>query len=510
MKSLPEAARMHGNELAVATNNPSLKQPTRIDEKSANPEFEYDVFLCHNGADKNWVRELGAQLESETIDGTPDSRKIRVFFDEWDIDIGENFIARINDGLRSSRYVACILSPEFMSAPWPTFEWTHVVATDPINAKKRLVPILFRDSSLDGAAAIDLCAPFRSGNYIDFRKSSEFKKGFQRLVRKIRGLPPQRGGSRKPIAGVAPLLVSDEQDDSSQPDLVPDALLGNLLPVQSVPNFLWGASTTCRKPQDVFDKVSNAEPFILRDKMLYTFSDLRQQETQLSNVIERGSVEKHSTHEWLLDADKSRNFMDLLQRCLISHSRKLGIKQDKKKRFFFRPDNGGKRVWANKGDRAREVAAPKTNERGESFWVHHAAKMRFRRLGQKFFLCIEPIYLFTTDGDNPIDGKAAGKLAMAWGGKQQNDMALRNLIFWAKALSKSMLSNAESFIQITSGGSPIKVRILPSMVKMAVGIDFDAVKVGAILNQVDLDLELVANDVVFTRAESEQDDTDEE
>lgn len=471
--------------------------------QAIQPESEYDVFLCHSGADKDWVRELGAQLESETIDGSPDARKLRVFFDEWDIDIGANFIVQINEGLRTSRYVACILSPEFMKAPWPTFEWTHVVSSDPINANKRLIPVLLRDASKDNSETIDLCAPFRSGNYIDFRRITEFRRGYQRLVAKIRGLPPQRGYLRKPLAGITPLMVADEQENNSQPDRIADVLLANLLPVISIPQTLWGGDTSHRTPPDIFKVVSQPEPFILRDKKIYSFANLRSDDTVLSALVDRGTVERFSSHEWLLDENNSRKFMDLLQRCLIQHVRKLRIKQDKKKRFFFMPDNGQKRIWINKGDRGREVAAPKSNENGDVFWVHHAAKMRFRRFGQQFYLCIEPIYLFTTDGTTPIDGKAAGKLAMAWGGKQQNDMALRNLIFWAKAISKSTISSADSFIQIPAGESPIKVKILATMTKMAVGIEFDVVKVGALLNQVDTDLELAASDVVYKNHESE-------
>ena len=43
-----------------------------------------DVFLCHNGADKEWVRNLAEQIESETFDGHLNGRPLRVFFDEWD------------------------------------------------------------------------------------------------------------------------------------------------------------------------------------------------------------------------------------------------------------------------------------------------------------------------------------------------------------------------------------------------------------------------------------------
>jgi len=53
------------------------------------------VFLCHNRADKEWVRELGVRLEAESIDGTLNGRRIRVFFDEWDIEKGENIVTRL-------------------------------------------------------------------------------------------------------------------------------------------------------------------------------------------------------------------------------------------------------------------------------------------------------------------------------------------------------------------------------------------------------------------------------
>ncbi|MBX9584147.1 MAG: toll/interleukin-1 receptor domain-containing protein, partial [Gemmataceae bacterium] len=57
------------------------------------------AFLCHNGVDKEWVEKLAEQVESETFDGTPNGRRLRAWFDKWDIDKGENVIVRINDGL---------------------------------------------------------------------------------------------------------------------------------------------------------------------------------------------------------------------------------------------------------------------------------------------------------------------------------------------------------------------------------------------------------------------------
>ena len=137
-----------------------------------------DIYLCYSSADRDWVKDLAEQLESETIDGLPTSRRLRVFLDLWDIDSGESLVQRINEGMKHSRYVATVLSPEFMKTPWPTFEWTHIVTLDPMNAQKRLIPIYLRDVSVDGNERIDLCAPFRGLKYLDFRRKEDFRRMF--------------------------------------------------------------------------------------------------------------------------------------------------------------------------------------------------------------------------------------------------------------------------------------------------------------------------------------------
>ena len=44
---------------------------------------------------------LGERLEREGIEDRDESRRIKVFFDEWDIDYGANIVNRLNDGLHS-------------------------------------------------------------------------------------------------------------------------------------------------------------------------------------------------------------------------------------------------------------------------------------------------------------------------------------------------------------------------------------------------------------------------
>ncbi len=474
---------------------------------------EYDIFLCHNGADKQWVEELGSQIEAETIDGQIGSRPLRVFLDKWDIEYGDNITAKINDALKSARFVACILSPEFAAAPWPSFEWTHIVATDPINARRRLLPILRRDLGLDGKTQLDAPAPFKALKYFDFRSDEKFAASFEELIRVVRGQPIPRGKGKTPIANST---LRAEPEDSSSADPVRETILSNLLPVTLGPTVLWSADTEARTPLEVRMHLKNAPPFTLYDKRIYTFHDLSQNPSAFELVVDRGTIEKHSVHEWLLDEVRSRQLMHLLRRCLIEKLRKLGIWRDKKDRFFFRPEKGKDRSWKNPGDRPRDVAAIKTNNKtSESFWVHQAARIKFQFLRGEFFLLIDPTFVFTTDGSTLIDGKAAGRLALLWGGKQQNDAAVRNLLFWSKAIAAdspdSPQVSPKTEAEIQTGAKAVKVSVLTALAKVSVGAAYDVVKFSALVNQVEKDdLAAAANDVDVVEDDDDEVEDDEE
>src|SRR5687768_1048603 len=106
-----------------------------------------DIFLVHNRADKEWVRKLAGRIESEVWNG----RKLSAFFDEWDIQPGDNVISKIDQGLGESRFFGVVLSPEMTAASWPTMEWTAAVTSDPAGRTGRVIPILCRNCEVPWA-----------------------------------------------------------------------------------------------------------------------------------------------------------------------------------------------------------------------------------------------------------------------------------------------------------------------------------------------------------------------
>ena len=418
-----------------------------------------DVFLCYNKADKDWTHKLGERIEAESIDGLPSSRRLSVFFAEWDVDYGENFIRQINMALPTARYFAAVMSPEFFNSGWTNFEWTDIVAEDPAGLKKKLIPIRLRDVSIDGEERLVLPAPFKATRYFDFRDAAKFEQEFEKLLRRIRGLPPQRGAAlpAKYDRAEAP-TVAIEEEDSWQPERVRDALLGNLLEVLSFPRALWSAPTEKKSSREVRAEVPEAEGHLIRSNRLYTFADLSEESCQLRKVVDTSDLKKEATREWLVDSTKANWWIALLNQALTSHLSKLAIRKEEKGRYFFRPNKDGTtRVWQNGKDRPREVAAKKTNPTDEStFWVHHAARIRFKRLGDRFFLMIEPTYFFTIDGETAFAGQKMGRMVMMWGGRQRNADILRNFVFWAKTIARGSRQ-----LRIRTGGEPIIVSGVP-------------------------------------------------
>ncbi|MBA4105615.1 MAG: hypothetical protein C0485_07630 [Pirellula sp.] len=452
-----------------------------------------DVFLCHNAADKDWVRQLGEQLESETFDGTASGRPLRVFFDEWDIDVGYNVLLRLNQGLSACRYLAVVISPEMLAAPWPTLEWTHIVADDPVNRKGRIIPLFLRDYSAATGAYAELPAPFKALNWIDFRRAQDFKRSFLKLIRKVRNQPPLRGRRRRPLASSSgPLQLHNPSEEmAAAPDKVSEFILSNLLPVEDYPTTIWMAPTSAREPKEIWSNVESACPFILQDKKLLTFADLSNASEPLRATIDTTRVESLPVGQWKDDPVKWRWVVYLLNRCLRGHFAGLPIRQDSKGRFYFMPKENAARSWQNGNDPARTVADKKKNSVGSTFWVHHGAKLAFQALGDSMFICVEPRYVFTSDGTRPLEGKSVGPLSIKWGGKERNAAILRHVMFWARTLTKHSAK-----IEINTGGAPITVSGIPAFSRTRFGVEFDHIGIGSLIQQAEDELALAAEAAV--------------
>lgn len=93
---------------------------------------EYDAFICHASEDKDeFVRPLAEKLIAENI---------KVWYDEFQLKIGDSLRRSIDKGLANSRFGIVVLSPSFFAKNWPQYELDGLV-TKEINSGKTILPI---------------------------------------------------------------------------------------------------------------------------------------------------------------------------------------------------------------------------------------------------------------------------------------------------------------------------------------------------------------------------------
>jgi len=98
-------------------------------------DFQFDLFLSHNRAQKDWTRELARRLRDDGF---------AVWFDEWELPkhAGADWIEGLRIGVNQSRKIVLVWSPEFFANEWPVFESRIIQLRDPVGRKQRVIPIL--------------------------------------------------------------------------------------------------------------------------------------------------------------------------------------------------------------------------------------------------------------------------------------------------------------------------------------------------------------------------------
>ena len=87
----------------------------------------YDAFVSHASEDKeDLVRPLAAALRT---------RGFNVWYDEFEIQVGDSLRRSIDRGVASSRFGIVVLSPSFFAKNWPQYELDGLVARESMGGK---------------------------------------------------------------------------------------------------------------------------------------------------------------------------------------------------------------------------------------------------------------------------------------------------------------------------------------------------------------------------------------
>lgn len=126
--------------------------------------FHYDAFLSYSSKNKDTVRTIAERLKSDGI---------RVWFDEWEINVGESIPAKIEEGLQKSRTLVLCMSKEAFASDWSRMESYTFRFRDPLNKELRFIPLRLDDTPIDGTLS-----QFR---YIDWSTADNYQ-AYSQLV----------------------------------------------------------------------------------------------------------------------------------------------------------------------------------------------------------------------------------------------------------------------------------------------------------------------------------------
>ncbi len=128
------SVRVLPNPLPEIVQQPLSSIPSLFlgNQISDNEEKKYDVFISHASEDKDeLVRPLAVELQK---------RGLNVWYDEFEMKIGDSLRRKIDKGLANSKFGVVVLSRAFISKGWTNYELDGII-TKAISGEQIILPI---------------------------------------------------------------------------------------------------------------------------------------------------------------------------------------------------------------------------------------------------------------------------------------------------------------------------------------------------------------------------------
>jgi hypothetical protein len=129
------------------------------------------LFLSHSSRDKAWVSTLALDLNLLGVD---------VWFDEWELRVGDDLHDRIADAIDKSRFVGVVVTPHFSESKWIKGEVHQALSREKSEDRVVVLPLL--------AGQTQPPPVLSSKKFLDF--SGDYFGSLAQLVGVIREIPP--------------------------------------------------------------------------------------------------------------------------------------------------------------------------------------------------------------------------------------------------------------------------------------------------------------------------------
>ncbi|EPY09233.1 TIR protein [Paenibacillus alvei TS-15] len=121
------------------------------------------IFLSHTSIDKPFVEKLARDLKRIGVN---------VWFDKWEIKIGDSITWKIEEGIRENEFLGIVLSPEALNSEWVKSELGAAWVKQMQTKKVFVLPIFYRECQIPYFLS--------DRRFADFR--GDYESGFSELA----------------------------------------------------------------------------------------------------------------------------------------------------------------------------------------------------------------------------------------------------------------------------------------------------------------------------------------
>jgi hypothetical protein len=141
------------------------------------------IFLSHTSVDNRFCERLAGDLQRFGLS---------VWYDQWEIKVGESLIERVSAGIDSHQYLGVVLSPASVNSAWVQKELHAAMSRELSERRVVVLPILLEDCTLPTF--------LRDKRWADFRTS--YDQGLRDLLRAVDAplVPRMSGATQHSIA----------------------------------------------------------------------------------------------------------------------------------------------------------------------------------------------------------------------------------------------------------------------------------------------------------------------
>ncbi|MDG6950044.1 MAG: ATP-binding protein [Nitrososphaerota archaeon] len=258
---------------------------------------------------------------------------------------------------------------------------------------------------------------------------------------------------------------------SGQPDRLEETIAANAFPALSMPQRIYICNVNLHGRSVPQHGLSSC---LVQGSVLYSFED--PMKTPLRDVIRTGSPTSAALSEWRKDPDRDRTVTQLLKSAIVLRGKALGLSYDDARQRFFYPLDPGmdkrEESWVGITRRdSRQVASFRhLPTLGRKVGIHQSVRVDFLWLDEKVFLRMEPGFVLTENGRNPLHGSEQGRALISLESwlSSLNGGYLRSVLFW-----RSVFMAGSDHIQLAP---ELVFSREPLSVKMSAGIRDDTIR----------------------------------